>query len=814
MPRFARCLFLALFPLSLFAAGHDVSAIRYAPSDLPAGTAVAAVAYNGNQFLTLWPMSFHIFGASADASGRSLSPGFAAVPFANTDVIQLTAAGSGYLAIWNQNGTASLGTFNSNGVLERRVPLESEKLVAPRLVFNGTNVLVVDQIGSPTAAIAESVYDLNGRLVSRFLLPVVINESYAVTSNGSDFIVVTAGRSGINERRLASDGTILSTLPILPPPSPPFLSLYDVAVTAKNGRIAIAWEQRQLRTVSSAVIQPDGSVSRSELAAGSEPPWPGVAILPVDTGFFVVWNAQPALSKAFAVRLDEAGVPLDARPFDLGNGPFTAAASSGKVIELTMTALGRRTTLVADVDANGISLRAPAPTAVTPVRQVLPVVAGNGAGFTAAWLERSADSQNAMIGRVNTMGDALDGPGITLGLQTSPPAIAQGSFGQLAVWSASGHLVAARLFPSGAVFDAQPIVIGPSIGSNAVAWSGSRFFVVCTDGRQLFGAFVETDGTTTPPRPLGIQTPLSGASSVDLAWDGRQFIVVFSETTPGANRCLIPEGCGDLPDHISLVRVSADGVAIDTTAVRVPGAHARAHVASSGSESMIALDNDRETSAMIVRDDGAGLQLGPEVPLFRWLNSYGSDIAWNGSQYVVAWRYSLWPAGPGWIGVKTIGQSGVPFASRFTPTAGPPEDFPPYSAPSIAANDSGDAAVVISEIAPASYSARARLYLTSEMAPMPPPPPTPRNVVVYATGTTTIITWQNDGTALGFETERSDDFGRTWVRNGVTGDVRNLTVPSSPRGPLYRVSAFGPGGYSEAAVATIGKLERRRAERN
>jgi hypothetical protein len=324
------------------------------------------------------------------------------------------------------------------------------------------------------------------------------------------------------------------------------------------------------------------------------------------------------------------------------------------------------------------------------------------------------------------------------------------------------------------VFDAQPIVIAPSTSrSNAVAWSGNRFFVVWTDRQQLFGAFVGTDGTTTPPRPLGVQTPLSAASSLHLAWDGRQFIVVFAETTPGV----------------------------------------RVHVASSGAESMIVLDTDRDTSAMVVRDGTAGLQFGPEVPLFRWFNSYGSDIAWNGSHYVVAWRYSLGLRAPGWIGVSRISQSGLPIGSLFTPTAGPPEDVPPYSAPSVAANDAGDAAVVISEVAPPSYTARARIYLTSELAPMPPPPPTPRNVVVYVTGTTTTITWQSDRTPLGFETERSDDFGRTWVRNGLAGDVRNLTVPSSARAPLYRVSAFGAGGFSEPVVATIGKMERRRAER-
>jgi hypothetical protein len=216
---------------------------------------------------------------------------------------------------------------------------------------------------------------------------------------------------------------------------------------------------------------------------------------------------------------------------------------------------------------------------------------------------------------------------------------------------------------------------------------------------------------------------------------------------------------------------------------------------------------------MIVRDDGGRLQLGPEVRLFQWINTYGSDIAWTGSHYLIAWRYSFGLKGPAWIGVSRIGPSGIPFDLLFTPTAGPPEDGPPYSAPSVATNDAGEAAVVISEVTPPSYSARVRLYLSSEMAPMPPPPAAPRNVVTYITGNTTVITWQSDGPQLGFAIEMSPDFGKSWFRRAFPGDVRSLRLVSDPRATLFRVSAIGPGGFSEPVVSTFGRMDRRRAER-
>jgi hypothetical protein len=809
LPRIALALLLLLGSLPLAAAGHDIAPIRYAATSLAPGQ--AAIAYNGTHFLTLW-RARHIYSSLEDASGRSLSQIVAAVPFANSDILQVTAAGSGYAAIWNQeSATPMLGTFSSDGVLERRVRLDGGKFVAPRLAFNGSNVLVVDQIGTPTNAIAVSVYAVTGRMVNQFVLPVLIDESYAVTQAGGDFIVVTGGRSGINEWRIAADGTIVSTLQIEAPPRR--AALFDVAVTAKNGRIEIAWEQRQFTTVSSAVIQPDGSITRYVVAIGIGPV-SGAAILPVDAGFAVVWNEQRTLNenRVMAALLNDAGVPLSAGPFALGKGPFTAAVTSGKVIELTLsTPPGEYAKLIADVDVNDVTPRPPGVTAIMPVRQLFPMVVGNGAGFTAVWLDKTSDAQNAMAARITPMGEALDGPGITLGVNASQPVIAHGSSGELAVWNANGHLLAARLLPSGAVFDVQPIVIGPSTsGSYNVAWNGSRFFVVWTDGRQLFGALIGPDGIATPPRPLGIQSPLSGASDLDLCWDGRQFIVVFGETTP--QPCPIME-CQDVPDHIRLVRVSADGIAVDSNPVGIPGYHIRAHVASSGTESMLALDDDTNTSAMLLRDDGAGIQLGPEIRLFHWINTFGSDIAWTGSQYVVTWRYAYELTGPGYIGASRISQSGIVLGSLFTPTAGPPESFPPYSIPSVAANDAGDAAIVISEVAPPSYSARARLYLTSEMAPMPSPAPVPRNVVTYVTGNTTMITWQSEGTQLGFLIEVSPDFGKSWFPRDFPGDVRTVTLTSHPQATLFRVSAIGPGGFSEPAVSTFGRIDRRRAAR-
>ena len=823
MTRTLQLLVALLSTLSLFGAGHDVSAVRFVPSDSFGG--VPSIAANGNRFLALWPMSFQIQGVLSDPTSDTIPAAFTAVTSANTGTLRLTAAGSGYVAIWNQQGvTPTIGTFTSDGVLQRRAQLDVAALSSPRLASNGSRLLVVDQLPSfivSPATTDVSVYDLGGTLVRRFPLPVALGDAYAVTSIGDDFVVVTAGRSGINEWRVANDGTIRSMLQIEPPPANPFLSVFSIAVASKNGRIAVAWPQLQVGTVSSAVIDANGGIARLTLPNGTSPPIGTMTVLPVDSGFVVVWNGQPSppdLPAVFALRLNDDGTLIDARPTDIGRGAFSNSASSGKAIELVFaTPPFGSSTIIATVDADGISPRTATPTAMTPVRQLLPVVAANGSGFTAAWLEQTAGLRSVVAGRVSSDGQPLDGSGLPLDQKfPSSPAIASGVSQTLVVWGNTDGVVAERLTPSGGVLDTTPISIAkPAHASSlAVAWTGSRHFIVWTDGIQFFGAFLGPDGVATAPRPLGVQAaPLNYASGLDMAWDGRQFIVVYAEVSYAGVEC---GECPLVPDHVRILRVSATGDAIDVMPIRIPGVHLRAHVASSGSESLLALDNTSDTadtSAMIVTEEFGYLKLGPEVPVFHWFSNIGSDVVWNGFEYIIGWRYPQSRNDAGWLGATRISRSGVPLASFFTPGDGPVDLDAGPPVPSIAANDGGDAAFVISEVAPPSYVSRARLYLMSEMAPMTPAPPAPRNVMSVFGGGTTLIEWQSDGTPNGFLLEISPDFGKTWFPIAVTTDVRSRTIQQVQVGTQIRVSAFGPGGLSAGTITSIASPLRRHAQR-
>jgi hypothetical protein len=437
--------------------------------------------------------------------------------------------------------------------------------------------------------------------------------------------------------------------------------------------------------------------------------------------------------------------------------------------------------------------------------QVRPVVTGNGSGFAAAWVEPAQTRPSVVSSVVNADGEPIAGAGNAID-QTSVQsmAIAHSPSETLVVWIADGDVFAERLSPSGMSINTIPATFGKGYKRDvAVAWNGSRYFVVWSNGAQLFGAFVESDGYSTVPQPF-FSEPNAAEMPVapDLAWDGHHFIVVFGEV-PNiicSTLCAEPD-----PDQFRVMRVSADGGAIDSSPVMIAGRHLRAHVAASGSESLITLDSFGEVSTILAHDNG-GLMLDAETPIFRWYSDVSSAVVWDGTTYTVGWRYL--GGDLSWIGAAHVTRSGLRFDYRVTAAGLFPSVW--WGRPSMAANDNGVTAFVVSEAAVPSSVMRARLYFASELAPMPPPPPAPMNAVSYFGGNTARIDWQSE-TAAGFEIEESWDFGKNWYLYRIMpGDARTTTVYASV-GNLFRVRAFGPGGVSEGAITSIGSMQRHRA---
>lgn len=448
--------------------------------------------------------------------------------------------------------------------------------------------------------------------------------------------------------------------------------------------------------------------------------------------------------------------------------------------------------------------------------QLSPVVTGNGAGFTAAWTE-PVQSRYTLVSQVaDAAGEPIAGTSASIDQSyVQSISIAHSPSETLVAWIAGGNVFAERLSPSGLPLSRGSLTSGNTFPQEiAVAWNGSRYFVVWSNGFQLLGAFVASDGSSTPPRSFfgqpsvpGQPAPANLEMAPDVAWDGRNFIVVFGETP--FFPCNLSPCAPPSPSlgHFRVMRVSADGDAIDSAPPTISGSHLRAHVASSGAESLIALDGSGQVSTVIAHDE-SGLTLDAETPLFRWYSSVSSAVAWDGTTYTVGWSYAGMSTGPNWLGAAHVTRSGSSLDDRFVATGGTV-----FWGPSIAVNEAGITAFATSEAAGPSSLARARLYLASELEPMPAPPPAPRNVVSYFAGNTARIDWQQSDTPAGFVLEWSFDFGTTWyLYKSLSGDARTVSVAAHV-GNLFRVRAFGPGGVSEGTITSIGSPQRRHTSR-
>jgi hypothetical protein len=445
--------------------------------------------------------------------------------------------------------------------------------------------------------------------------------------------------------------------------------------------------------------------------------------------------------------------------------------------------------------------------------QMLPVVTGNGSGFMAAWVGGPGVEWRA----VSAAGESIAGSAATVGYQIGWIGIARSPSDTLVVWDATSDFYGQRLSPSGRPLNLTQLKHDKDFRYDiAAAWNGSRYLVVWSNGPQLLGAFIESDGSLTAPHVIfGTANDYSyWAFDQHVVWNGQHFMVVFRRQR------VIPctSECSDAPrdpDQIRVMRLSAEGDVIDSAPIVIKGNYMRARVASSGAESLITLDGfDPSGLSTIVVHDEEKLTLDPETPLFRWPSDVFSEVVWDGAAYTVGWRY-FDGYFPSWIGAAHVTRSGLPLDRRFAPVGYmfPPEPHWEWPlAPSMGANDDGDTALVISEKSTYSSSfARVRLYLVSELPPMPPPP-APRNVVSTVRGGIARIDWQSD-TALRFAIDQFSNYDRTWhVLNYISGDARSTNV-SAAVGDLFRLRGIGPGGISEGTITSIGSIPRRRAAR-
>ena len=198
-----------------------------------------------------------------------------------------------------------------------------------------------------------------------------------------------------------------------------------------------------------------------------------------------------------------------------------------------------------------------------------PQVLGNELGLFVVW--SGADRRPGIYGRRVTLdGDWIDVRPIEISATGARPVIAWNGEIYLVVWAdgrsgGNSDIYGARITAEGEVIDPTgiPIATGPAEQAFPhLAWGGDSFFVVWneSDGRDLdiYGTRVRGDGRVRDPLGIPIATADGDQAHPRIAWEGNQFLVVWSAVEAGGENW-----------NIHGMRLSGDGRLIDEGSIPI-----------------------------------------------------------------------------------------------------------------------------------------------------------------------------------------------------------------------------------------------------
>jgi hypothetical protein len=819
VPRVAVALLLTLvvLPFSASAAGHDVSAVRFAPSDLYIRS--TRIAANGSRFLTVWAMD-NVYPRPNLAYGavREAANGPSSMPFLLPGVSGFPTAmmpwGGGFISLWSHGDGFDIITFFANGGVQR-VSHVQRNAQPPRFATNGHQLLVVDiqQVTefyySHNVAYA-SLYDPAGNLLARTSLPAARVTNFDVARVGDSYVVVTGADSGeVRFFRIDDEGTIIAERELQGVPPPYAIRTPAVAVAGDAEHAVVAWTPTDTSTAHVTSVSSSNEVAALQplpLDYGAYGGNPGIRIVPTTSGFLIIGNEGRRVS---VVRTTAAGRIIDsdaipiASEFLLNDATAAGDQFAAIVSPDRYPYTSPLSTVIGTVLPQGVSASTSPLVTLTAARQEQSVIASDGVDYVAAWLEHNGSDVIAMVGRVTRAGVPLDGAGIALPVPSKEIAsvsITRGAGGDaLVLVSAGAGTSAFRWSRAAGLVDTAPIILDPNVSEfgTAVAWNGVSYLAVWVNAYPytLVGRFIGSDGTAgakfSIPMTL-FKDEWVEARSPAIAWDGRQFLISIPTAygIPCSSLCTSPPA-----EEIRLVCVSPTGSLLDKSPYRVLKANS-ARIATSGREFLLLSSDYYSFSTAIVHADASGLSV--TAPIMTTQDARASDVTWDGASYDVAWTGI-----GGFLRLWRLDRTGH-VQQKFFVTG-------PDGTPSVIANDAGEVAIGLAESAPPSNLPRARIYFDAELQPVPPALPTPTNATGHLTPRNeALLHW--DGDAPGYLVEWL--FRDIWHElQHVPSNVHEATVYANS-GDTFRIRAYGPDGSSpEGAIVTVQSGSRTRAVR-
>lgn len=484
------------------------------------------------------------------------------------------------------------------------VPAERDQRY-PAVSYDGDNYLVVWQTDQEQAQNPVSDCDIYATRVSasgRVLDPqgIIVSEvpieecAPRVAFDGTNYLVVWYDFQNwvcaVYAKRISTAGTVLDTVAISV--SPPGARHWGPDVTFDGTHFLVVWYEYRwgvwynilASRVNSAgqVLDPQPISIAKDLCVGGVP-----AVNSDGSATFVVWvNAVMGdLAEICGARIDTSGVVIDTVPI--------AICHSGYAQSRPSLAFGKDRYLVAwqeyaySANDNNIYAARITRTGVAldsqPIRvaeqysdQNMPSVSFDGRNWLVAWQEWESEERHGIRGaRVSHDGLVLDAEGIdlaTTGMGQMKPAVSFDGSNYHVVWFQLRtdppyfDVYGTRVSPTGVVLDTAGVLISTMISPQkvpAVAYDGTNYFVVWQDHRDtydwdIYGARVSPAGVSLDPAGIPVCQSDSDQVSPGVAFDGRNFLVVWVDYRGGPNY-----------PNIYGARVDRSGSVLDTNIIAV-----------------------------------------------------------------------------------------------------------------------------------------------------------------------------------------------------------------------------------------------------
>ena len=652
-----------------------------------------ALATDGTNFLLVWQdFAYGIRAARVRPDGTLVEPdGILVAESLTATMVLPTVAfnGTHYLVVWQERDYRASNNENIVGrrvsrngaLLDSRPFLISSALgdqMRPVVASDGTDFLVVWEDGRASAT------DIYGtRVLANGTVSTPAGVAYCTATGeqsypslafmGTQYLVAweddRSGSSDVYAVRVARTGTRVGAANGFAIASGT-LSQWRPAVASDGTRALVAYVEAVNFDVNMRItfVEPDGRVlapttipahlsNTTSYGVFLEAAFDGTNYLLVYHGYA---PSGPTTFDLFVTRVRPNGTLVEPANIPIAPTPGTpvepaiAATSAGALVAWQSTA-----TFAWDyADIEGVRLN---PDGTSPDtapllfsqkynQQYQPAVAFGGTNYLVAWLEERSGNEQLLFTRVTPAGQVLDGEGVRLdtplccGFEPTRPAVAFNGSHYLVVWqgydSRAGDWVVlgVRILPDGTVLDAPERKLATlqssSLGNSlTVASDGTDFLVVFADGRgadiddDLYAARILADGSRASDTDIVISTAAEGQEKPVVGFDGQQYVVVWEDRRRGTGTYA----------ELYLRAVTRDGTALPETQLTAAGFSYHPRMASNGQGSLIVWDSSGDVLGRL-RDQDGGLGPSRLVIASQPLDQFSADVAFDGTNYVVAWQ--------------------------------------------------------------------------------------------------------------------------------------------------------------------------------